>query len=93
MLAISRALAGDVKLLLLNEPYEGLASVISQEIENALEQINKLGMRTIIVEQNAIAALNLVDRAIILYMGQAVFDGVAQEVLDNAEMRQQYLVI
>ena len=93
MLAISRALARDVKLLLLNEPYEGLASVIVQEIENTLEQIKKLGMTTIIVEQNAIAALNLADRAIILDMGQAVFDGVAQEVLDNAEMRQQYLVI
>ena len=77
----------------LTKVYDGLASVISQEIENTLEQIKKLGMRTIIVEQNAIAALNLVDRAIILYMGQAVFDGVAQEVLDNAEMRQQYLVI
>jgi branched-chain amino acid transport system ATP-binding protein len=79
--------------MILTKVYEGLASVISQEIENALEQINKLGMRTIIVEQNAIAALNLADRAIILDMGQAVFDGVAQEVLDNAEMRQQYLVI
>jgi branched-chain amino acid transport system ATP-binding protein len=77
----------------LTKVYEGLASVISQEIENTLEQIKKLGMRTIIVEQNAIAALNLTDRAIILDMGQAVFDGVAQEVLDNAEMRQQYLVI
>jgi branched-chain amino acid transport system ATP-binding protein len=72
----------------LTKVYEGLASVISQEIENTLEQIKKLGMRTIIVEQNAIAALNLADRAIILDMGQAVFDGVAQEVLDNAEMRQ-----
>jgi branched-chain amino acid transport system ATP-binding protein len=79
--------------MILTKVYEGLASVISQEIENALEQIKKLGMRTIIVEQNAIAALNLADRAIILDMGQAVFDGVAQEVLDNAEMRQQYLVI
>jgi branched-chain amino acid transport system ATP-binding protein len=72
----------------LTKVYDGLASVISQEIENTLEQIKKLGMRTIIVEQNAIAALNLTDRAIILDMGQAVFDGVAQEVLDNAEMRQ-----
>jgi branched-chain amino acid transport system ATP-binding protein len=77
----------------LTKVYDGLASVISQEIENTLEQIKKLGMRTIIVEQNAIAALNLADRAIIFDMGQAVFDGVAQEVLDNAEMRQQYLVI
>ncbi|MGJ3259214.1 MAG: ABC transporter ATP-binding protein [Rhodospirillales bacterium] len=93
MLAISRALARDVKLLLLDEPYEGLAPVIVQEIEKTLEQIKELGMTTIIVEQNAIAALHLADRAIILDMGQVVFDGTAQEVLDDEELRQQYLAI
>lgn len=93
MLAISRALARDVKLLLLDEPYEGLAPVIVQEIERTLEEIKSHGMTTIIVEQNAIAALHLADRAIILDMGKVVFDGLAQEVLENAEMRQQYLAI
>jgi branched-chain amino acid transport system ATP-binding protein len=93
MLAISRTLARDVKLLLLDEPYEGLAPVIVQEIERTLEQIKKLGMTTIIVEQNAIAALHLADRAIILDMGQVVFDGKSQDVLDDAELRQQYLAI
>ncbi|MEM9061790.1 MAG: ABC transporter ATP-binding protein [Pseudomonadota bacterium] len=93
MLAISRTLARDVKLLLLDEPYEGLAPVIVQEIEKTLEQIKGLGMTTVIVEQNAIAALHLADRAIILDMGQVVFDGTAQEVLDNAELRQEYLAI
>ena len=93
MLAISRALARDVKLLLLDEPYEGLAPVIVHEIERTLEQIKKLGMTTIIVEQNAIAALHLADCAIILDMGQVVFDGNAQEVLDDEDMRQQYLAI
>lgn len=93
MLAIGRTLARDLKLLLLDEPYEGLAPVIVQEIEKTLEQIKKLGITTIIVEQNAIAALNLADRAIILDMGQVVFDGSAQEVLDNADLRQEYLAI
>ncbi len=93
MLAIGRTLARDVKLLLLDEPYEGLAPVIVQEIERTLEQIKTLGMTTIIVEQNAIAALHLADRAIILDMGTVVFDGKAQEVLDNADLRQQYLAI
>ena len=93
MLAIGRTLARDIKLLLLDEPYEGLAPVIVQEIERTLEQIKALGMTTIIVEQNAIAALHLADRAIILEMGQVVFDGKAQEVLDDADMRQQYLAI
>ncbi|MXU64907.1 ABC transporter ATP-binding protein [Oceanomicrobium pacificus] len=93
MLAIGRALARDIKLLLLDEPYEGLAPVIVQEIERTLSEIKALGITTIIVEQNAIAALKLADRAIILDMGQVVFDGTAQEVLDNAELREEYLAI
>jgi branched-chain amino acid transport system ATP-binding protein len=93
MLAVARALARDAKLLLLDEPYEGLAPVIVQEIERTLEQIKVLGMTTIIVEQNAVAALHLADRAIILDMGQVVFDGSVQEVLDNEDLRQEYLAI
>ena len=93
MLAIGRTLARDIKLLLLDEPYEGLAPVIVQEIEKTLVEIKSLGMTTVIVEQNAIAALKLADRAVILDMGQVVFDGTAQEVLDNTELREEYLAI
>lgn len=93
MLAVARALARDIKLLLLDEPYEGLAPVIVQEIAQIVSDIKKLGITTIIVEQNAVAALKLADRAIILDMGQVVFDGTSQEVLDDAELRQQYLAI
>ncbi len=93
MLAVARALARDIKLLLLDEPYEGLAPVIVQEIERILEEVKKLGFTTVIVEQNAIAALNLADRAIILDMGEVVFDGSANDVLENADLRQQYLAI
>ncbi len=93
MLAVARALARDIKLLLLDEPYEGLAPVIVREIEKIVEEIKELGMTTIIVEQNAVAALTLADRAVILDMGQVVFDGDAKEVLENAELRQQYLAI
>lgn len=93
MLAVARALARDVKLLLLDEPYEGLAPVIVHEIEKILEEVKKLGFTTIIVEQNAIAALHLADRALILDMGEIVFDGTAKEVIENADLRQQYLAI
>lgn len=93
MLAIGRALARDIKLLLLDEPYEGLAPVIVQEIERTLTEIKELGITTVIVEQNAIAALKLADRAVILDMGQVVFDGTAQEVLDNEALREEYLAI
>ncbi|HSF91818.1 MAG TPA: ABC transporter ATP-binding protein [Paracoccaceae bacterium] len=93
MLAIGRALARDIKLLLLDEPYEGLAPVIVQEIERTLAQIKELGITTVIVEQNAVAALKLADRAVILDTGTVVFDGTAQEVLDNEALRQEYLAI
>lgn len=93
MLAVARALARDIKLLLLDEPYEGLAPVIVQEIERIVQQIKSLGITTIIVEQNAVAALELANRALILDMGQIVFDGSAKEVLDNAELRNKYLAV
>ena len=93
MLAIARALARDLKLLLLDEPYEGLAPVIVQEIERILHSIKPLGITTIIVEQNAVAALKLADRAVILDTGEVAFAGTAQEVLDNAELRHEYLSI
>ena len=93
MLAIGRALARDIKLLLLDEPYEGLAPVIVQEIEKTLHHIREQGITTIIVEQNAVAALNLADRAVILDTGQVAFDGTAKEVLDNEELRHEYLAI
>jgi branched-chain amino acid transport system ATP-binding protein len=93
MLAVARALARDLKLLLLDEPYEGLAPVIVKEIERILEGVKMLGITTIIVEQNAIAALQLADRAIILDMGEVVFQGTARQVLEDADLRQQYLAI
>ncbi len=93
MLAVARALARDIKLLLLDEPYEGLAPVIVQEIERILIQVKELGITTIIVEQNAVAALKLADTAIIIDMGQVVFSGSAREVLDNKDLRYEYLAI
>jgi branched-chain amino acid transport system ATP-binding protein len=93
MLAIARALARDIKVLLLDEPYEGLAPVIVDEIEKTLIHIKEQGITTIIVEQNAVRALELADRAVILDTGGIVFDGVASEVLENEELRAEYLAI
>ncbi|MCH2163363.1 MAG: ABC transporter ATP-binding protein [Marinovum sp.] len=93
MLSIARALARDIKVLLLDEPYEGLAPVIVDEIEKTLMHIKEQGMTTVIVEQNAVRALELADRAVILDTGGIVFDGTAAEVLDNKELREEYLAI
>ena len=93
MLSIARALARDIKVLLLDEPYEGLAPVIVDEIEKTLIHIKEQGITTIIVEQNAVRALELADRSVILDTGSIVFDGTAAEVLENAELRAEYLAI
>ncbi len=93
MLSIARALARDIKVLLLDEPYEGLAPVIVDEIEKTLQTIKAQGITTIIVEQNAVRALELADRSVIMDTGSVVFDGHAKEVLDNAELRAEYLAI
>jgi len=93
MLAVARALARDIKVLLLDEPYEGLAPVIVDEIEKTLRIIKEQGITTVLVEQNAVRALELADRAVILDTGGIVFDGTAAEVLENEELRSEYLAI
>ncbi|MEP1522604.1 ABC transporter ATP-binding protein [Ascidiaceihabitans sp.] len=93
MLAIARALCRDIKVLLLDEPYEGLAPVIVDEIEKTLSIIKEQGITTILVEQNAVRALKLADRAVILDTGGIVFDGLASEVLENEQLRAEYLAI
>ena len=93
MLAIARALARDIKVLLLDEPYEGLAPVIVQEIAKTLSIIRDQGITTIIVEQNAVAALKLADRAVILDIGKVVYDDSAEKVLNDQALRESYLAI
>ena len=93
MLAIARALARDIKLLLLDEPYEGLAPVVRHDIERALLEVKGDGITTVLVEQNAVAALKLADRALILDTGEIAFSGTAKEVLDDEALRHEYLAI
>ena len=93
MLAIGRALSRDIRVLLLDEPYEGLAPVVRHDIEAALLKVKSSGITTILVEQNAVAALKLADSAIILDTGEIRFRGSAQEVLDDEKLRHEYLAI
>jgi branched-chain amino acid transport system ATP-binding protein len=93
MLLIGRALTRDIKVLLLDEPYEGLTQVIVDEIEKTLNMIKEQEITMVIVEQNAVKALELSDRSVILDTGGVVFDGTAKKVLDNSELRAEYLAI
>jgi branched-chain amino acid transport system ATP-binding protein len=66
---------------------------VRQDIAKALLEVRSAGITSIIVEQNAVAALQLSDRSVILDSGEVVYDGSAQDVLDNEELRLKYLAI
>ncbi|HEX7002765.1 MAG TPA: ABC transporter ATP-binding protein [Trueperaceae bacterium] len=93
MLAIARALARELSLLLLDEPFEGLAPQIVREIEEILVEIKQAGLTIILVEQNAVAALRIADRAAIIDDGQVVYEGSPSGVLENEELRRDYLAL
>ncbi|WP_152042601.1 ABC transporter ATP-binding protein [Salinigranum salinum] len=91
MLAIARALRQSTDLLMLDEPYEGLAPKIIENVEAAVERIADQGTTILLVEQNAAAAINISDRAYVIDQGQIVFDGTAEELRDDEETRERYL--
>jgi branched-chain amino acid transport system ATP-binding protein len=93
MLAVARALARDSSLLLLDEPYEGLAPLIVKDIERVLLKLKDEGLTILLVEQNAMAALKVADRAVIIDVGEVVFDGLPKVLLDDEALRLQYLSI
>jgi branched-chain amino acid transport system ATP-binding protein len=91
MLAIARALKQSTDLLLLDEPYEGLAPQIVDDVESAIERINDQGVTILLVEQNAAAAINIADRAYVVDQGATVFRGSADELRADEQTREQYL--
>lgn len=93
ILAVARALARDISLLLLDEPYEGIAPHIVAEIEETLVQLKNEGLTIILVEQNAVAALKIADRAAIIDDGQIVYEGAPDTVLSNEQLRRDYLAL
>ena len=91
MLAIARALIGDPKLLLLDEPTASLAPNLVSEIMQKLIQIKDSGTSILLVEQNAKKSLAISDRCYVLAMGKNFFDGKASEVINNKELGRMFL--
>ena len=84
MLSIGRALMGNPRCLLLDEPFEGLAPVIIEGLIESLRRLRaQVGLTTIIVEQHAKVALELSDTGIILERGAVVLAGRSDELLSN----------
>jgi branched-chain amino acid transport system ATP-binding protein len=91
MLAVARALMARPKLLLLDEPSMGLAPVLVDLIFATITQIREQGITVLVVEQNALAALKVADRAYVLESGSMHMQGPAAEMADNPEIARAYL--
>jgi branched-chain amino acid transport system ATP-binding protein len=91
MLAVSRGLMSDPKLLLLDEPSMGLAPILVEEIFEIIKEINEQGVSILLVEQNANMALQVANRGYVLETGRIVLEGTAQELRENPQVKAAYL--
>jgi branched-chain amino acid transport system ATP-binding protein len=91
MLAIGRALMGEPKLLMLDEPSLGLAPQIVARIFEIIQAINKKGVTILLVEQNARQALRIAHRGYVIVTGRNQLSGTGSELLGSDEVRQAYL--
>jgi branched-chain amino acid transport system ATP-binding protein len=91
MLAIGRALMGNPRVLLLDEPSEGLAPLIVAEVGRTIKRLKEDGQSIVLVEQNIQLALDVADQAVILNTGRCVFAGAAGEILNNEQLIAQNL--
>jgi branched-chain amino acid transport system ATP-binding protein len=91
MLAIGRALMGNPRVLLLDEPSEGLAPLIVAEVGRTIRRLKEEGQSIVLVEQNRQLALDVADQAVILNTGRCVFAGSAADILNNEGLIAQNL--
>lgn len=91
MVAIARALLGSPGLVLLDEPSQGLAPKIVQDVMKTVTRLKKEGIAVLIVEQNALAALEVSDRAYVMDRGRVAHEGPAQELLENEPLRRKLI--
>jgi branched-chain amino acid transport system ATP-binding protein len=93
MLATGRGLMSRPSLLLLDEPSMGLSPILVEEIFNIIKKINSEGTSILLVEQNALMALSIANRAYVLETGRIVLAGGAKEVAENPQVKAAYLGI
>jgi branched-chain amino acid transport system ATP-binding protein len=93
MLAVGRALMTKPKLLMMDEPSLGLAPLIVKSIFEIIQNINKLGVTILLIEQNAKAALEIADYGYVMETGNIVMEGPGRELLNNEDVKKAYLGI
>lgn len=91
MLALGRALMGEPKLLMMDEPSLGLAPIIVARVFEAIRQMQSRGMTILLVEQNASLALRHCDRAYVLSLGEVVTEGSGEALLNDPAVQSAYL--
>ncbi len=91
MLAVCRALMLNPDLILLDEPSEGLAPLIVNEVAEKLVELKKMGVSILLVEQNVNMALKIADSVFVLNKGEVVFSGTPKELHENPDVQHQYL--
>ena len=91
MVAISRALVGSPGLVLFDEPSQGLAPKIVQDVMRTVTRLKSEGLGVLLVEQNVHAALAVADRVVVLDHGAVAYQGAAAEMRDDAVLRQRLL--
>ncbi len=93
MLTIARALMGGPKLLLLDEPTEGLAPLIVRDLEEQILKLKETGISILLSEQNVRSALKMIDRAYVIDNGRIRFEGSVKELEENEEIKKKYLMV
>jgi branched-chain amino acid transport system ATP-binding protein len=93
MLAIARALMGNPELLLLDEPFEGLAPSLVRILEGQIKKLKETGLTVLLAEQNVRSALKLSDRGYIIDDGHICYQGSIEDLKDNDEVRKKYLLV
>ena len=93
MLAISRALMGQPRLLILDEPTEGLAPRVVEQIAELLRHVRSLGVTVVLVEQKLDIALDISDRVYVMGRGQMVFDGTSDELRQSDDVIAEWLKV
>lgn len=91
MLAIARALMGNPKLLLLDEPSLGLSPIMTEQVFTVIKDLKHRGITILLVEQNAYEALQISDRAYILETGEITMEGKSADFINNPDIKKAYL--
>lgn len=90
-LEITRALVTSPKLLLLDEPFSGIDPIAVYEVQKIVRRLKERGLGILITDHNVRETLKLVDRAYLIHKGQVVYDGLAEQLVDDPKAREIYL--